>query len=336
MSKDRFKLTSRRKSFVLEILAFSDVHVDIGQAGIGDEYLEEITRFLRSFGEVDIVICAGDVTPFLVDFEDTLKYLHENLEASHYFVVPGNHDIWIDALVSPPDARPERRWPENITGSQNFLGWSMNKYEEALAQAARRAHFHYLPSHPQFIDEFDLGIIGNMGWYDYSLKNPTFDEKLKKLKVNYESKWLPGVGTCNDVNFANWGMSDLEVVEYLMKQLQNDKTALLKMSNTPPLHLMAVFHFVPFREGVSYKNDLSWDFFSAFMGSKRFGDYLVTKGFTSVIHGHTHHPLRYEVGRGIKVHCQPIGYPSEWTEGTDVHAVLSQRIKRISIPRIKL
>ena len=51
-----------------------------------------------TFGR-DVLIVAGDVTPSLVNFEQTFTILVQTFAA--VFFVPGNHDLWVKVCACP-------------------------------------------------------------------------------------------------------------------------------------------------------------------------------------------------------------------------------------------
>ncbi len=268
-------------------LLFSDLHLDIGGSEYGETYLEELSDYLRGVGEYDYAICAGDISPSLQELENGLKYLKDTLGVEELLFVPGNHDVW-----------EIRR--KVVTGSTKA------KYETFLKNSVERAGCWYLPRNP-FVLNHEVGIIGNLGWYDYSFRNPFYDTVLGDFEKRYQSKQYGGL-YWNDAFFTNWGMSDAEVVEYLLEEARADAQ---RIQESRVSVKVAVFHHIPFKEGVIYKNTLEWDFFSAFMGSEKLGWFVEKEHFNLVIHGHTHFPRNYE-HEGSKVLCCPIGYPNEW------------------------
>ncbi|MFX0090897.1 MAG: metallophosphoesterase [Candidatus Hodarchaeota archaeon] len=290
----------------LEIVAISDIHVDINNIGSyedGDNWVkfkEKLRKILSHFNDIDLLVCAGDISPSVSELQRTLEFLTKSIEAEYYVFVPGNHDIWeVDRKL--------------------FEGISQQKYEKGLREAVNHTKFRYLPTQPLIIED-KLGLIGNIGWYDYSFRNPKWDDYLRQKKTWYYAKVLDGV-VWNDVNYTDWGMHDLDATEYLINQLKEDYQ---KIRALP--YKAAVLHHVPFREGVVYKDIIRWDFFSAFMGAACFGDLLQQWKVDLVIHGHTHFPQTYQV-KSCRVYCAPIGYPSEWGfEG------LNSRIKVFVFP----
>src|SRR5262249_30611769 len=63
-------------------------------------------------------------------------------------LVPGNHDIWVEA----DDPR----------------GDSLTVYREHLPAACAAHGFHYLDAGPLLLPEADLAVVGTINWYDYS------------------------------------------------------------------------------------------------------------------------------------------------------------------------
>ncbi len=308
--------------------------MDVAESSSGKKYLPKISQFFARFGDVDFLICAGDVSPYLDEFESTLEFLRATVKAGHYLVVPGNHDIWIEELIDASvDFPPPLEFASEMqaTTEDVFNAASKRKYEKDLPKVTKRVGFHYLPGQPLLVEEFNMGLVGSIGWYDYTFRNEKHDEQFEDPEQMYASKLLPGIGVFNDLFFAKWGMPDKAVVAYLMRQLRHDTEALLMQNGEQrPLHLLGIFHHVPFRQGVVYKNQLWWDFFSAFIGAECFGNFLIEQQFTTVFHGHTHFRLQYSVQK-TQVHCHPIGYPSEWENRRNIHGELQRRVKLVTL-----
>jgi putative phosphoesterase len=269
----------------LRIVAFSDVHVDINSRFKTPKkegnFLQVLVEVLQA-SQPDILICAGDIAPDSRVLEKTLKTIVKEVNAKQNLFIPGNHDIWFGPQVDPSS---------DATSSKD-------KYERVLPYISKKTGFKFLPDHPLVINGF--GFLGTVGWYDYSFRNPIWESQFKIL--NYPGKkW--GHSLWNDVRYAKWTMSDLEVCEYLLKKLDNDYQSLLKEK---PREYFLVMHHVPFIEFVVYKNQFPWDFFSAFMGSKQFGKWAMNR-ISTVIFGHTHFPKNDNIA-SISTYCNPIGY----------------------------
>ena len=288
----------------LKIVLFSDIHTDIGNALYKSTYLAEVAQYINQIKNIDLLICAGDISPSILELANTLEFLSENIASSYYLMVPGNHDIW-------------------YTEEKLTTGISKAKYEYTIKEAVEQTKFHYLPNNPLIIDN-NFAVIGNIAWYDYSFRNKKWDSYLKSENSWYDKK-VYNYSRYNDVIYADWAMKDEEVVIYLLNQLKNDYK---KVQSIP--YKIAVFHHIPFREGVLYKNNLEWDYFSSFMGSNSFGAQLLDLKIPLILHVHTHFPLKYQIN-SCKVFCAPIGYPTEW-QSNNIIKELSERIKIIDFP----
>lgn len=287
----------------LKIFSFSDIHVDINSflvKGGKSTFLNEFKSFLSKLKDINVVLCNGDVSPHLNELEELLNVVSESVDADHFIFVPGNHDIWqLDSKVED--------------------GISREKYEDLIPKTVSNTKFHYLPNNPLIIDD-SVAFFGSIGWYDYSFRNPKWDDYLKEQNTWYYAKVLKDVGIWNDGVYAEWGMHDLDVVKYCIDDLTKDYKQIKDISTK-----IACFHHVPFLDGVKFKDQLNWDYFSAFMGSKFIGDKLLEWNTNLVFYGHTHFPHEYKK-MNCQAYCSPIGYQNEW-ETKNLQEVFSTRSK---------
>lgn len=118
-------------------------------------------------------------------------------------------------------------------------------------------------------------------------------------------------------------MSDPEVCQWMIKLLDNDYHQ-LEANNVEECIL--TLHHVPFREFVIYKNEISWDYCSAFMGAQQFGDWALSHNkISTIIFGHTHTPQKGQI-ESISVYCNPIGYLWETNGINDLSTFLRNRL----------
>ena len=287
----------------LKIFSFSDIHVDINiqnankNESIKEKFIDGFKEYLNTLENIDIVICAGDVSSNLQEIEKLLKLVTENVDAKYYVFVPGNHDVW----------ETEQKVDDGI---------SRIKYEDYIPEVVSQTKFHYLPKNPLIIDD-SVAIIGNIGWYDYSFRNKKWDCYLKEKMDWYYKKTING-SVWNDVLFAGWGMNDTEVVKYCIKDLEEDYEKIKHISNK-----IAILHHIPFSKGIVYKNDINWDYFNAFMGSTYFGEKLIKWNIDTVVYGHTHIPHSYVINN-CQVYCSTIGYHYEW-DNKNLQKMFAQR-----------
>ncbi len=142
-------------------------------------------------------------------------------------------------------------------------------------------------------------VIGEGGWYDYSFGVDGYTEDEFAVGRFNDFIWP-------DKEYANWMKSDKLVtdrycakIEQWLKENQNK-------------NIILVCHFVPFAHFVQVKNEPSWDFFNAMMGSSRLGQLAEKYGVKKIIFGHIHTRF-HETINGIECICNPLGYfPHEW------------------------
>src|SRR5262249_17424365 len=154
-----------------------------GSHARGDEATLLLASFLKQL-RPDVLVLAGDIgagrhyEPCLALFDDL---------ACQKALVPGNHDIWVEA----DDSR----------------GDSLKVYREHLPKLSARHGFHYLDQGPMLIADAELGMVGSINWYDYSwsvsaLREITTDWE-KRLKHKVFSR-----GRHNDARYIRWPLDD--------------------------------------------------------------------------------------------------------------------------------
>ena len=246
----------------------SDLHIDEKQR-YRTMIIEELKNIVREKG-ISHLIIAGDISSGnLKALETFFKLLRTHIPAQLLFV-PGNHDVWV---------QPSRaQGLENLPLENKRVTSSWEKYNRILPLICAENEVHYLPNTP-VLSNTTL-ILGNMGWYDYSFRNPLFNFSLK----DYERKTYQGM-YWSDLHFALWFKeskeknSDIEVTEELLQKLKKDYEKgiqLAKSRNVVITKIVFVLHHIPFNELVIFKNKAEWDYFSAFMGSEKFGKFIVS------------------------------------------------------------
>lgn len=142
-------------------------------------------------------------------------------------------------------------------------------------------------------------IIGDGGWYDYSFGIKGYTKEQFQIGTYNDFTWP-------DKTYAHWKVPDHELMNLYFSRLET------WLSEYRGRNIIMVTHFVPFSEYVICKDDPSWDFFNAMMGSSRFGELAQKYGVKKYIFGHIH--TRYhDHYKGIEIICNPLGYyPHEW------------------------
>ncbi|WP_423410266.1 metallophosphoesterase [Heyndrickxia sp. MSNUG] len=153
-------------------------------------------------------------------------------------------------------------------------------------------------------------IIGDGGWYDYSFGIKEYTKE-QFQKGSYNDFTWP------DKTYAHWKVPDHEVTDHYITRLET------WLSEYRGRKIIMVTHFVPFSEYVVCKDDPSWDFFNAMMGSARFGELALKYGVEKYIFGHIH--TRYhDHYKGIEMICNPLGYyPHEWNLNSPEEEIFS-------------
>jgi predicted phosphohydrolase len=298
-------------------LAFtSDIHVDFSQRNA-----ELLPILVERAAEIapDVFVIAGDIATQFELFAKTLAAF-EDLKCAK-LVVPGNHDIWIDS---------KRKLLKGID--------STCKYFDLLPDVCRDYDFVPLWMEPFCIG--NIGFIGSLGWYDYSFRNPNFDDRIT-TKIYAEGRC--GFSMWVDMRRAWWLRHSIdrlhkprrdrlcktddevctEMIDSLTKQAQG-------LAPEDVSRIIAVIHHLPFSYMVKHINDLSWDFFSAFMGSVRIGEALLRdERITHALCGHTHRKVDVTFDH-IHALTSPIGYFDEWGT-TDARRHVADRLYVLDI-----
>lgn len=234
----------------------SDLHFGLSRQG------DRATRALAKTLEMrasrgDILILAGDLT---VD-DDTLLACLDLFSGfpGKKLAIPGNHDVWVEH------------------GGDSWARF------EGLSRIMREAGFHPLEDEPIVHD--GIGIVGTMGWYDYSFQ----DDLEIPLKVYRNKTYLEGGQTIawGDACHVRWGFSDEEVTTYLVEKLEGHLRLVGEARE-----IIAILHHLPTKRLLFHPRWLvpkQWRFFNAFLGSERFGQLLLTiPKLRHVICGHVH------------------------------------------------
>jgi predicted phosphohydrolase len=273
----------------------SDLHIDITAHNrkLLPYLAEEIERL-----SPDVLVLAGDIANTLSGWDDALEAFRRL--GIMKFIVPGNHDIWIESKRALEKAH-DSTW----------------KYNIALPASAARHGFHYLPQHPLVVG--DIWFVGSLGWYDYSFR----DERLEGLISTREyQRGTFGSDTWNDSRYAAWlrepnssnwrirklRLSDRQICSLMVASLQRD----LERIPSGIAKVVVALHTSPFLSCIERKQVP--DFFDAYEGCTLLGEVLgrcATRCAVTVISGHRHKPLDI-TENGVRVVRSPVGYLNEF------------------------
>ncbi len=222
---------------------------------------------------------AGDIFAMDVDCLRECLHLFDPF-GGEKLLIAGNHDLW--------------------TAERD----SFELYDEIIPAVAQECGFHDLDSGAKIIQ--DVGVVGTIGWYDYSFRDESLgipirfyelkagpgyalsDPELRKQLDPDDKLPLKGLAArsyWNDGKMVRWKLTDRLFHDLTVERLENQLQAVEEKVRA----ILAVTHHLPFRELVLRKNDPSWDFCNAFMGSEALGETLQRHAkVTHAICGHSH------------------------------------------------
>jgi hypothetical protein len=258
----------------------SDIHINSSA-----ENSELVNAIRVRLAEVppDIFILAGDISSSIADIRRAFEFFSD-IPCIKLFV-PGNHDIWTE---------------DGIT--------SDGKYFELLPKLCEEHGVH-----PLWMEPYPYGgtvFCGSMGWYDLSLRThlvPFTDEDYAKKRYHLLT-WMDKLR----VRFHGGGrvLSDGELTDMLLERYIAD----CEKSAAKADRIISVFHHLPFREAVDYIGRPGWDYFSAFYGSARFGEYILSNPKIShTFCGHYHRKKSLDIpapdtSGALSLFMSPFGY----------------------------
>ncbi len=278
-------------------------HSDASRAGT-EAVAQEICAL-----DADALVIAGDTFAFEPEILRACLNLFKGFGGAKC-LVPGNHDIWVQAG-----------------------GDSWRVHEETIPAVASECGFHCLDQEPLVMGE--VALVGNMGWYDYSLRDVSLGLPLRF----YEHKIAPGAAAVipsarrlveaaddiadrvrgltaiwNDLRFVQWPFMDAAAAQ-LMADRISEHLALVE----PRVEaIVCVTHHVPFENMVHRYDSPKFAFTNAFMGSTRLGDaMLACPKVRMALCGHNHRPCRTRNG---PIECINVGgtYPHKRFEVVEI------------------
>jgi putative phosphoesterase len=224
----------------MRVVVTADVHADEAgemRPGLLEELRDEVFA-----SAPDVFIIAGDLVGLLKTWA---PYALELLSPPKCLklIVPGNHDLWLQQ------------------------GDSYAYYKHILPEVYAACDYHMLDTGPRVVG--NVAFVGNIGWYDYSLRDPALPPTPRK---SYEKKTWHGQRMWMDGEYVHLGMSDAEFNQELLAELRK------QLDSVPPdvETIIAVTHHLAFQEMVHRKpDDRVWNFCNAFLGSRALGELLL-------------------------------------------------------------
>lgn len=240
----------------MKILLTADLHYQ-------EENREAVVRFVQEINKsnADVLVIAGDVSGGTALTVECLEQFREFNQGK--YIIAGNHDLW--------------------TESED----SFKVHSLLFPKLAGQCGFQSLDQKPVILGQ--IGLVGTIGWYDYSLRQ----EDLKIPMKYYKDKSLPGIATWADKYFIHWEFTDSEFVDYTLQRLKQQIEAVYAQVES----IVCVFHHLPFVELLPDVEEKISAFFYAFAGSKKFGELLLQYEKVHYVYcGHTHRPKKVKKG----------------------------------------
>lgn len=248
----------------MRIAYISDIHLDVS---IHYPVLETLGEVVREQG-ADLLVIAGDISE---DYRRTISAVEYLNSIVPTYYVPGNHDLWI-----PKD-----------TALSNEDIYRIYSEDE-----------HCLVNKPLLLSD-DTVIIGDIGWYDYSLALEDFPlSELEAMKRNGR--------TWQDKLRNRFTDDNVRKCQYMLNKLE---AQLIRYQSVP--NRIVVTHMIPVKEFSVPASVKDWSYFNAFLGSLRMRDLFEHYGVTLSVSGHVHYRSRVMHGATTYI-CPCLGYEKEW------------------------
>lgn len=249
----------------MKIAFISDIHLNISAE---HPVLETLSSIVRD-SKADVLVIAGDIAENYHETISAVEYLNRSTCRTYY--VPGNHDLW------------------RVPGEE----LSNDDIYRVYAEDGNCLIDNSVP-----LDK-DTILIGDVGWYDYSLALENFPlEELNAMKRN---------GRVWQDSFRNTFTKDnFRKTEYMLNKLE---AQLMKYRDVP--NKIVVTHMIPIKEFSVPAEMKDWSYFNAFLGSLRFRDLFERYGAVLSVSGHVHYRKQVVHGR-TAYFCPCLGYSREW------------------------
>jgi len=269
----------------MRILVTADLHYDIPRSRQPTEDLA--ARAVAAGG--DCLVLVGDSAG------RSLEPLRQCLRLFAGFrgrrlLVPGNHCLWCESQED-----------------------SIERYERILPAVAAEEGFAVLDHDPVVLG--DVGLVGSIGWYDYSFR----DHSLEVPLAFYKAKVSPGAAARLDehddlIEAHRYELTDRQMQfgvrwmdgqhvrlpfsdEQFVAVLAEKLTRQLADVSQRTSQVIAFMHHLPFQQLVPSERPPTFAFAAAYMGAESLGQVLQNcRKLTHVFCGHSHWPSRQRVG----------------------------------------
>lgn len=253
----------------MKIIAVSDIHIPKN-----DAKMPQMINAINN-SNAEVLILGGDIAPANDKALENFLASISNFRGLKMYI-SGNHDLWV--------------------ADKNSSETSLDRFQKVLPEIYEKYGFYSLERQPLLYK--DIGFVGNIGWYDYTFVRtytPPFgtkfirlDDNLKPTKqvVNWaqmtQADWKRGfvyiktlfktesTGT-NDIDYIKGFPDDVVFCNQMREKMEEDIASIESSARK----IVAVFHCVPFKEGLIRKNATAVACVrNAWAGSKYLGEIL--------------------------------------------------------------
>lgn len=252
----------------MRIGCISDLHIDINK----DYPVLETVAAAANERALDVLLVAGDISETPQNTIEAMARLDALCGCKVYYV-PGNHDMW---NKNCPDRKTEEIYMAYVQDTRCLSG------KHVILENG----------------EDRLALVGDIGWYDYSMASP-----------GYTNAQLDGMSlggrTWQDYYFNQWTKDNQAQMAGSLKALE---TQLAQCSALP---VLAVTHMLPIDNFCVSVAKKDWSFFNAFLGSTAIEELYLRYSVRYAVCGHVHHREQLDKN-GILNICPCLGYYNEW------------------------
>lgn len=249
----------------MKIAMSSDNHFDVNHVDLPEMIPRQAEYLIKN--HISYYFMTGDL---FNDFSKSIDYC-EQLQAAcaglcHVYFIAGNHDM--------------------------LNGVSYNELENT------ELHPQYLHHRILQIPNSPWCVVGNNGWYDYSLTSP----ELTHLSNSQLNNWKQHFWVDQRIDSP---LSDQERMDRVLSQVDQD----LKSSKKTGQQILFLTHFVPQQNYIFYQLDHSrWQIINAFLGSRRLTAILEKYHVQYAAFGHLHIRQSPQTINNITYLHKPLGY----------------------------
>lgn len=277
----------------------SDLHIDASSVVVGEyEFVKnvlisELVSIVEGVGEeIRGIFVVGDISKdmrlslaFMDQLRDVEFLVDGKVVRYPVYFVPGNHDL---RYVRDGDIR---------YSSDEVLGMYVDSEYNLIGKP---------------VIDGDVGIVGGMSWYDYSL-SPLSDEGLCDVEIEDRLFVMSSSYVAHDFTLGT-----VEISEYFTKRLEED---IRQVCDAGVNSVVVLNHFVPHVSFVDVPSTERGKVLNGSMGVARlheiFSSVVVEYGVDLVnVFGHTH--TEHEgLLDGVSYVCKPYGYIFAFAEEED-------------------